>query len=47
MQLDHWVTQPHLWGTGEAPSGAELASPIEQCREEAGLHSQKDVEEMK
>ena len=24
-----------------------LVSPIEQCREEAGLHSQKDVEEMK
>lgn len=24
MQLDHWVAQPHLWGTGEAPSGAEL-----------------------
>ena len=24
-----------------------LVSPIEQCREEAGLHSQKDVEEVK
>lgn len=24
MQLDHWVAQPHLWGTGGAKCGAEL-----------------------